>query len=49
MVKGGLVESGRHKLGTIIGDSVHLGINTLIYPGRVIATDGTTLPGEIVK
>lgn len=49
MVKDKLTDSGRHKLGAIIGDNVHTGIGTLIYPGRVIPTDGTTLPGEIVK
>jgi NDP-sugar pyrophosphorylase family protein len=49
MVKNQLTDTGRHKLGGIIGDNVHTGINTLIYPGRIISTDGTTLPGEIVK
>jgi bifunctional UDP-N-acetylglucosamine pyrophosphorylase/glucosamine-1-phosphate N-acetyltransferase len=49
MIKNNLVETGRRKLGTIIGDNVHTGINTLIYPGRIIDTDGSTLPGEVVK
>ena len=49
MVKDKLIDTGRHKLGAIIGDGAHLGIGTLIYPGRVIPTDGTTIPGEIVK
>ncbi len=49
MNKGKLIDSGRRKLGTIIGDNVHTGINTLIYPGRVLETNTTTLPGEIVK
>ncbi len=48
-VKGELVDSGRRKLGTIIGDSVHTGINTSIYPGRKIWPGKTTAPGEIVK
>ncbi len=48
-VKSTLVDSGRTKLGAIIGDNVHTGISTLIYPGRVIPTNGTTLPWEIVK
>lgn len=47
-VKDSLVDTGRHKLGTIIWDNVHLGVNTIIYPGRTIPTNGTTLPGEIV-
>ncbi len=49
MIKNKLIDTGRHKLGAIIGDYVHTGIGTLIYPGRVIPTDGTTLPWEIVK
>ncbi len=49
MIKNILTDSGKHKLGTIIGDNVHLGIGTLVYPGRVIPTDSTTIPGEIVK
>ncbi|NRH20725.1 NTP transferase domain-containing protein [Candidatus Gracilibacteria bacterium] len=48
-IKDTLVDSGRYKLGAIIGDNVHLGINTLIYPGRIIPTNGSTIPGEIVK
>jgi UDP-N-acetylglucosamine diphosphorylase / glucose-1-phosphate thymidylyltransferase / UDP-N-acetylgalactosamine diphosphorylase / glucosamine-1-phosphate N-acetyltransferase / galactosamine-1-phosphate N-acetyltransferase len=49
MIKDKLTSSGRRKLGAIIGDGAHLGIGTLIYPGRVIPTDGTTIPGQIVK
>jgi bifunctional UDP-N-acetylglucosamine pyrophosphorylase/glucosamine-1-phosphate N-acetyltransferase len=48
MVKGELVDTGRRKLGTIIGDNVKTGINTLIYPGRKIWSGKTTLPGEVV-
>ena len=48
-VKKELVNTGRRKLGTIIGDNVHTGIHTSIYPGRKIWPDKTTLPGEIVK
>jgi bifunctional UDP-N-acetylglucosamine pyrophosphorylase/glucosamine-1-phosphate N-acetyltransferase len=47
-VKGDLVDSGRRKLGAIIGDSVHTGIHTSIYPGRKIWPKKTTMPGEIV-
>lgn len=49
MNKGKLVDTGRRKLGAIIGDGVHTGINTLIYPGRVLDTESNTLPGEIIK
>ncbi len=48
MVDGDLIETGRRKLGTIIGDKVHTGINTSIYPGRKIWPHLTTLPGAIV-
>lgn len=44
-----LVDSGRRKLWAIIADNVHTGINTLIYPGRTLDTNSTTLPGEIIK
>ncbi len=49
VVKEELTDSGRRKLGTIIGDDVHTGINTSIYPGRKIWPNKSTLPGEIVK
>lgn len=48
-IKNTLINSGRKKLGAIIGDGSRLGINTLIYPGRTIPTNWATLPGEIVK
>lgn len=48
-IKKELVNTGRRKLGTIIGDNVHTGIHTSIYPGRKIWPDKTTLPGEIIK
>lgn len=46
--KGQFVDTWRRKLGAIIGDNAHIGINTSIYPGRIIPTWGTTLPGEVV-
>ncbi len=49
MIKDKLTDTGRRKLGAIIGDNVHTGINTLIYPGRIIQTNWTTLPWEIIK
>ncbi len=48
-VKRDLINAGRRKLGTIIGNNVHTGIHTSIYPGRKIWPDKTTLPGEIIK
>lgn len=49
LVKDNLVDSGRRKLGAIIGDGAHTGIHTSIYPGRKIWPGMSTLPGEIVK
>jgi hypothetical protein len=37
------------KFGTIIGDDVHTGINTSIYPGRKLWPGTSTLPGEVVQ
>lgn len=48
MVKGELVDTGRRKFGAVIGDGVHTGINTSIYPGRKLWPGTSTLPGEVV-
>jgi bifunctional UDP-N-acetylglucosamine pyrophosphorylase/glucosamine-1-phosphate N-acetyltransferase len=47
-VEGRLVDTGRRKLGAIVGDGVHTGIHTAIYPGRKLWPKATTLPGAIV-
>jgi UDP-N-acetylglucosamine diphosphorylase / glucose-1-phosphate thymidylyltransferase / UDP-N-acetylgalactosamine diphosphorylase / glucosamine-1-phosphate N-acetyltransferase / galactosamine-1-phosphate N-acetyltransferase len=44
-----LVDTGRRKFGTIIGDNVHTGINTTIYPGRKFHQNTSSLPGEIIS
>ena len=44
-----LVDTGRRKFGTVIGDGVHTGIGTLIYPGRKIGPGLFTLPGDVVR
>jgi UDP-N-acetylglucosamine diphosphorylase / glucose-1-phosphate thymidylyltransferase / UDP-N-acetylgalactosamine diphosphorylase / glucosamine-1-phosphate N-acetyltransferase / galactosamine-1-phosphate N-acetyltransferase len=49
MSKEKLVDTGRRKMGAIVGDNVRFGANTTTYPGRTIPTDGTTLPWEIFK
>ena len=49
MIKGKLVASSRTKLGCVMADGVHTGINTSIYPGRKFWPSTFTLPGEIVK
>lgn len=48
IVNGTLHETGRLKLGAILGDNVKTGIHTSIYPGRKIWPGATTRPGEIV-
>ncbi|GAA5116591.1 hypothetical protein JIN84_18745 [Luteolibacter yonseiensis] len=48
-VDGELIDTGRRKFGAIIGDGVHTGINTSIYPGRKFWPYTTTRPGEIVQ
>ena len=49
MVAGELVDTGRLKFGAIIGDGVHTGIHTSIYPGRKIWPGVSTRPGAIVQ
>lgn len=48
-VDGKMVDTGRRKFGTIVGDGVHTGINTSIYPGRKLWPATSTLPGEVVR
>ncbi len=49
MVNNQLIDTGRRKMGVIIGDNVHTGIHCSIYPGRKLWPDVCTTPGEIVK
>ena len=49
MVNGQLVDTGRRKFGTAIGDGAKLGAATIIYPGRKVWPGRTTKPGEAVK
>ncbi|AKB19824.1 MULTISPECIES: bifunctional sugar-1-phosphate nucleotidylyltransferase/acetyltransferase [unclassified Methanosarcina] len=49
MLKGRILDSGRRKLGVIMGDDVHTGINTSINIGVIIQKGRVTLPGEVVK
>jgi len=48
-VKEGLVDSGRRKLGAIMGDDVKTGINTSIYPGTVIEPGYRGRPGGVIR
>jgi NDP-sugar pyrophosphorylase family protein len=48
-LQGEKIATGRIKLGAIIGDGVHTGIHTSVYPGRKIWPGLNTLPGSIVE
>jgi len=48
-MKGILLDSGRRKLGTIVGDNVHTGINSMLNVGSMIEPDTNIHPGEFVK
>lgn len=49
LVKGELIDTGRLKFGAIVGDGVHTGIHTAIYPGRKLGPGTSTRPGEVVQ
>lgn len=46
VVKGERTSTGRRKFGTVLGPGAKTGINTSLYPGSVLPTDGWTEPGE---
>ncbi|MDA0524247.1 bifunctional sugar-1-phosphate nucleotidylyltransferase/acetyltransferase [Methanococcoides alaskense] len=48
-IKGKLTDSGRRKLGVIMGDDVHTGINSSINVGTVMESRSYTRPGEVVR
>ena len=48
-VRGERVDSGRRKLGVIMGDEVMTGINTSIYPGTVIEPGFRGTPAAVRK
>lgn len=43
-----LVDTGRRKFGTVVGDRAHTGIHTAIYPGRKLGPNSQTLPNQSV-
>lgn len=49
MVKGQLADSGRKKLGTILGDNVKTGINALFMPGTKVGNDSYVGPNVMLK
>jgi glucosamine--fructose-6-phosphate aminotransferase (isomerizing) len=48
VVKGESVDAGRRKLGVVMGDGVHTGINTSINVGVMMAAGMSTRPGEVL-
>jgi bifunctional UDP-N-acetylglucosamine pyrophosphorylase/glucosamine-1-phosphate N-acetyltransferase len=46
--EGTRVSTRRRKMGVILGDGVHTGINTSLNAGVVLGPNATTLPGEAV-
>jgi bifunctional UDP-N-acetylglucosamine pyrophosphorylase/glucosamine-1-phosphate N-acetyltransferase len=47
--KGQLIDSGRRKLGVIMGDDVKTGINAMIDPGTIIFENTFVGPGAVVR
>ncbi len=48
-INGQTLNSGCIKLGAIIGDDCDIGVNSLIFPGRRIASNSTVMPGTKIK
>ncbi|NYT18814.1 MAG: NTP transferase domain-containing protein [Methanosarcinales archaeon] len=48
-IKGKRTDSGRRKLGVIMGDDVHTAINTCINVGTVMESGSYTRPGEVAR
>ncbi|MEI6166414.1 MAG: hypothetical protein WCS52_04410 [bacterium] len=49
MIEGRIVDTKRRKFGCVMGDRVHTGIHTSIYPGRKLWPDMSTLPGAVIS
>ena len=49
MIQGELVDTGRTKLGAIIGDGVRTGVNTSLEAAIKIGVARTTEPGSVIK
>lgn len=48
-IKNRILDSGRRKLGVIMGDDVHTGINTSINIGVIMEKGRHTYPGEVIN
>lgn len=44
-----VVDTGRKKFGAIVGDNVKFGVGTIIYPGKRIWPNKSTLPGQKIE
>ena len=44
-----IIDTGRRKLGAIVGNHTHTGIHTAIYPGRKLGPGSSTRPGAVVS
>ena len=49
MIDGELIDTGRRKFGAILGDGVHTGIHSSIYPGRKLWPGVSLRPGTVVQ
>lgn len=49
LVRDHLIDTGRRKFGTIVGDGTHTGILTAIYPGRKLGPNSVTRPNDTVQ
>ncbi len=47
-IEGKRYDTGRRKMGVIVGDDVHTGINTSLNVGVVLAAGSGTAPGQVV-
>jgi len=48
-INGVVIDSGRRKLGTIMGDHVHTGINSMLNVGSVIEANTNIMPGAFIS
>ena len=48
-VKGEILDSGRRKLGAVVGSNAKIGVNASIQPGRKVGREAAVKPGEVVK
>ncbi len=47
--RGEWIDTGRRKFGAVIGEGVHTGIHSAIYPGRMLPPGAETRPGSVIE